>query len=313
MLSGDLKFLQLDLKGAIDQWKAALLTYESVNEWGTATNVIWWLIDAYLQLGDFQKVFDYCAEMTEIYMQHGLRIFAVGVLSKESLEKSRYGDLAEAMQIRRRCIDIIHETGPEYQFAWNYWEMGELVRLSGDLAGAAGWFERSGKIFEREQDNVGLSFYHRGMGDVAIARGDFEGAHRCFMDSVRHSQTANHTWMIAYAEQSRGRAELRLGQQALAEKHILKALKLAVNSRDQGIILVVLAAYAELLTQQRQLERAIQLASVVHGHFLTWHEIRKRAGDLLAVLRKSAPRSKYTKAEKRGRSTDLWKLVETLM
>ena len=113
MLSGDLKFLQLDLVGAIDEWKAARATYESVNEWGTATNVIWWLMDAYLQLGDFQKVFDYCAEMADIYLQHGLRIFAVGVFSKESLEKSRYGDLEEALQIRRRCIDIIHETGQE--------------------------------------------------------------------------------------------------------------------------------------------------------------------------------------------------------
>lgn len=312
MLAGDLKFLQLDLKGAIEEWNAARITYASVGEWGTATNVIWWLMDAYLQLGDFQKVFDCCAEMVEIFMQHGLRIFAVGVLSKESMEKSRYGDLGEALQIRRRCIDMIHETGPEYQFAWNYWEMGELVRLSGDLPGAADWVERSGQIFDREQDHVGMSFYYRGLGDIAMAHGDFASARQHFIDSLKHSRTSNHTWMIAYAEQSLGRAELRLRHEASAEKHILKALKLAVQSRDQGIVLVVLAAYAELLAQQGQQANAIHLASVVKGHFLTWHEIRKRAGDLLADLKKSTSRAKFGQAEKKAISTDLWALVNDL-
>jgi tetratricopeptide (TPR) repeat protein len=284
-----------------------------VGEWGTATNVIWWLMDAHLQLGNFQKVFDYCAEMTEIYLRHGLRTFAVGVLSKESLEKSRYGDLAEALQIRRRCLDIIHETGPEYQFAWNYWEMGELVRLSGDLVAASDWFERSGKIFDGEQDNVGMSFYYRGMGDIAMGRGDFEAARRHFMESIKHSRTANHTWMIAYVEQGRGRAELRLRQQASAEKHILKALKLAVTSRDQGITLVTLIAYAELLEQQGKLEKSIQLATTVLTHVLTWQETRKQAASLLAVLKKSIPGAKFAKAENRGKSTDLWKLVDQLI
>jgi tetratricopeptide (TPR) repeat protein len=264
-------------------------------------------------LGDFQKVFDYCAEMTEIYFQHGLRTFAVGVLSKESFEKSRYGDLAEALQIRRECIEIIHETGLEYQFAWNYWEMGELIRLSGDLNGASDWFERAGKIFDGEQDNVGISFYYRGIGDVAMGRGDFEAARRHFMDSIKYSRTANHTWMIAYAEQSRGRAGLRLGQQASAEKHILKALKLAVKSRDQGITLVALIAYAELLEQQGKLEKSIQLATIVQTHVLTWHETRKQAASLLAILKKSIPGAKFVKAENRGKSTDLWKLVDQLI
>jgi hypothetical protein len=87
---------------------------------------------------------------------------------------------------------------------------------------------------------------------------------------------------------------------------------LAVQSRDQGIILVVLAAYAELLAQQGQQANAIHLASVVKSHFLTWNEIRKRAGDLLADLKKSTSRAKFVQAEKKAKSTDLWALVNNL-
>lgn len=313
MLWGDLKFIQRDLRGAIEQWRTARTVYESVEEWGTATNAIWSLIDAYLQVGDFQKAYESCAEMAESYLQHGLRHFAVGVFSKESLEKSRHGDLADAMQIRQRCIDMIHESGPEYQFAWNYWEMGELVRLSGDLAGASNWFERAGPIFEREHDHVGISFYHRGMGDIALAQRDLKAARRYFTESVRHSRASNHTWMIAYAVNGLGRAELALGDDAAAEKHILEALRLAVKSADQGIILVVLAAYAALLYRKQNTEEAAQLASLVSGHILTWHETRKQATDLLAAWKPTSSNKKSANAEKRANSIDVWKLAKDLI
>jgi tetratricopeptide (TPR) repeat protein len=313
VLWGDLKFLRRDMKGAIDQWNAARALYTSVGEWGTATNVIWSLIDASLQVGDFPKAYAACAEMAESYMQHGLRTFAVGVFSKESLEKSRHGDLAEAIQIRQRCIDMIHETGLEYQYAWNYWEMGELVRLSGDLPGAANWFERAIKIFENEKDHVGRSFYYRGMGDVAMAKGDFRSARQHFLESVSHSRTANHTWMIAYTENGLGRSELALGHYAAAEKHALEALRQATRSGDQGIILVVLAAYAELLYQQGKVEKSLQLASLVSSHILTWHETRKQATALLVVLKKSTPSAKIARARTKGDVIDVWRFAKDLI
>jgi tetratricopeptide (TPR) repeat protein len=305
--------MQRDMDRAIEQWKAARETYESVDEWGTATNVVWWLMDAYLQTGDFQTVYDYCAEMAEIYRQHGLRNFVVGVYSKESLEKSRHGDLAEAVRIRQRCIDLIHESGPEYQFAWNYWEMGELMRLSGDLAGAAGWFERAFRIFEREPDNVGLSFYYRGLGDIAYMKADFEAARQHFRESVRHSRTANHIWMIAYAVNGLGRSELALEHYAAAQKHLLEALEMALKSADRGIMLVVLAAYAALLFGRGRLETAAQLASLAADHVLTWHETRKQAEDLLALLKKSLPPRAFLLAQKQGSTLDLWETIAALV
>jgi predicted ATPase/DNA-binding SARP family transcriptional activator len=312
-LWGEFKYMQRDIEGAIDQWQAARATFLSVDEWGTATSMLWQLCTAYLEVGDFSRAFGCCREMANVYMQHGARQLAVSALSKESYEKSRHGDLADALQIRQKCIDIIHETGPEYQFAWNYWEMGELVRLSGDLVGAADWFERSRKIFDKNQDSIGQSFYFRGMGDLAIAREDFRSARLHFSESVKLARAGNHIWTIAYSMNGLGRAELGLGHRALAEKHIVEALKIAARSRDPGITLVALYIYAELLKKKEQLEKAIQTTTLVCNHFATWHETRKQATELQASLRKASSRSRFLKAEEKGSSTDLWKLVDGIV
>ncbi|HSK88254.1 MAG TPA: hypothetical protein VK880_07860, partial [Anaerolineales bacterium] len=110
-----------------------------------------------------------------------------------------------------------------------------------------------------------------------------------------------------------GRAELRVGNDVSAKKHIIDALKLAVKSRDLGVILVALAAYAEMLAQQGKYESAVLLASLVYHHVLTWHETRKQAADLLKLLKRSIPGKRFTSAEKRGRAADIWKLAEDLI
>jgi tetratricopeptide (TPR) repeat protein len=312
-LWGEFKFMQRDMQGAIEHWSSARATFLAVDEWGTATNMLWFLCNAYLEVGDFPKAFQCCEEMADVYMQHGLRQLVVGSLSKESYEKSRHGDLEDALQIRQRCIDLIHETGLEYQYAWNYWEMGELVRLTGDLAAAADWFERSYKIFDKERDNIGKSFYFRGMGDLAMARQDFKSARLHFMESVKLSRAANHIWMIAYSMNGLGRSELGLGKSAFAEKHIVEALKLAVKSRDPGMILVVLTAYAELLGKTGQSEKALQVTTLVCNHFATWHETRNQAIELLSSLRESISYSRFLKAEEKGKSTDLWRLADGMI
>jgi tetratricopeptide (TPR) repeat protein len=312
-LWGEFKYMQRDLQGAIEHWNSARGTFLAVDEWGTATSMLWQLGNAYLELGDFPKAFERFREMADVYMQHGLRQLVVGALSKASYEKSRHGDLADALQIRQQCIDIIHETGLEYQYAWNYWEMGELVRLTGDLARAEDWFERSYKIFDKEQDNIGRSFYFRGMGDLAMARQDFKSARLHFTESVKLSRAANHVWMIAYCMNGLGRSELGLGQSAFAEKHNVEALKLSAKSRDPGLILVVLTAYAELLRDKGQHEKATRITALVCDHFATWHETRKQATDLLSSLGESSSRSRFLKAKEKGTSTDLWKLVDGMI
>jgi predicted ATPase/DNA-binding SARP family transcriptional activator len=308
-LWGELEFQLQDVEGASQQWQLARSKYLEVDEWGTASNVLWQLSNAYMQLGDFPQAFRGFEDIANTHIKHGLRHLAVNALSKESFEMVRYGSIDEALQIRQRCLDIIYDTGPAYQLAWNSWEMGEIMRVMGKLEQASEWYTKSYRIFDEEQDNVGRSYYFRGIADIALERRDFMSARENFSTCVQLARTVNHLWMIAYSLTGLTRAELGLHIIPAAKKHILDALRFAARTLDKGIALVALAGYAEVCQQLEKHDKAVELASVVNEHFASWHETRKHAAALLDSVRKQMPADKYLQHRNKGCTLDLWTCV----
>lgn len=310
-LWGDLKYQQQDVEGAIGQWQLARKSFLNVGEWAAASVMLWQLCDACLQIGDFQKAFDGYREIAATFREHGLRLVQISALSKESYEKARHGDIEEALQIRRTCLEMILETGVTYQFAWNYWEMGDLLRVKGDAEAASEWYERAYQIFDREQDHVGRSYYFRGMGDIALEKKNYESARDDFSTSVDLAKSVNHTWMVCYSLSKLARAQVELQDVKSAKKNFRDAFQYGVKTLDQGIILVAVMEYAEFCSKLGRNERAVELCSLVNEHFASWHETRKHASMLLVSLRRQMPAGKYTQFRNKGRTLDLWICIKS--
>jgi len=313
ILWGDLKYQEQDVEGAIQQWQLARNSFLNTGEWAAATHMSWQLSDVYLLLGDFPKAFDGYREIAATYREHGLLVAQVSALSKESYEKARYGDLEEALQIRRTCLDIILETGSTYQIAWNYWEMGELLRLMGDSGAASEWYERAYHIFDREQDNIGRSYYFRGRGDIALGKKNYEAARDQFSTSIELAKSVKHTWMICYSLSKLARAQVELQDVRSAQRSLRSAFEYGMKTLDKGIMLVAVLEYAEFCSKLGRDVRAVELASLVNNHFASWHETKKQATILLDGIRKSLPREQFNEAKKNGRSLDLWETVTSLI
>ena len=312
-LWGDLKYQQQDVEGAIQQWQLARNSYLNTGEWAAAGNMLWMLSDACLQIGDFQKAFNGYREIADTFREHGLRLIQISALSKESFEKARHGDIEEALQIRRTCLEMILETGITYQYAWNYWEMGDLLRVMGNSEAASEWYERAYQIFDREQDHVGRSYYFRGMGDIALEKKNYESARDYFSTSVDLAKSVNHTWMVCYSLSKLARAQVELHDFKSAKKIFHDALQYGMKTLDKGIMLVAVVEYAEVCSKVREHIRAVELCSLVQNHFASWHETKKQASTLLESLKKSLPRERFNEAKKYGRSLDIWETVEGLI
>jgi predicted ATPase/DNA-binding SARP family transcriptional activator/tetratricopeptide (TPR) repeat protein len=310
---GELKFYEQDLKEAIQQWEAARSMLLTIGEWAMPTEMLWNISELYLQLGFFQKAFDGFREISNTYLERGLIQQAVGCLSKLSFEKVRYGDLSEALSIRQRCLTMVQEAGLEYQFAWNYWEMGEVMRVSGDLTEASVWFDRSRQVFENFGDHLGSSFYYRGMGDVALARKDYQLAQDNFAKSAELARAAKHTWMLIYALTGLGRSQLAFQNLDLAGQYLGEALELSSRVKDKGIALMVLGGVTELLTCLRRPQEAIEVGSLVENHFAGWHETKNQMSTSLSSLKKSTTAGDYKQAQRRGGSLELWDTVDRLV
>jgi predicted ATPase/DNA-binding SARP family transcriptional activator len=309
-LWGDLKFQQQDVEGAIQQWQLARNNFLNSGEWAAASNMLWMLSDACIQIGDFQKAFDGYREIADTFRAHGLQLVQISALSKESFEKARHGDMEEALQIRRTCLEMILETGVTYQFAWNYWEMGDLLRVKGEAEAAAEWYERAYQIFDREGDHVGRSYYFRGMGDLALEKKDYESAREHFSTSVDLAKSVSHTWMVCYSLSKLARAQVEVQDVKSAKKNFCAAFQYGRKTLDKGIVLVALVEYAEFCSKLGNDARAVELCSLVNDHFASWHETKKHASTLLDSLKKSLSRERLNQAKKYGRSLDVWETVE---
>jgi predicted ATPase/DNA-binding SARP family transcriptional activator len=309
---GEMKVNEDDLQGAVQQWKEAHSSLLAAGEWSTATDIMWRMADVYLQLGSFQEAFDCYQEIAQNYFEHNLREHAVSALSKESFEKVRYGDMAEALQLRQQCLDLLVAGGPEYQVAWNSWEMGELMRVLGRPEDAREWYERSHKIFENYNDEAGESFYFRGLGDIALKAGDYKAALAAFSKSAKLAEDSKHTWTIIYALTGLGRSAMGLDDRTAAQKHLEQAASLTIRARDKGIALVVTGAFAALLASKGKSIHAVELAALVQSHFASWQETKKQASSLLESERASLPKSKFNQAVERGCSLDVWVTIRSL-
>jgi predicted ATPase/DNA-binding SARP family transcriptional activator len=311
ILWGDLKYQQQDLEGAIQQWQAARNSFLNVGEWAVATHTLWQLSDAYLQVGDFPKAFEGYQEIADINREHGLRIRQLSALSKESYEKARHGDIEDALQIRSTCLNTIQETGLTYHLAWNYWEMGELLRLKGDAEAAAEWYARAYPIFDGEPNNLGRSYYFRGMGDIALGKKQYESARAHFATSVDLAKSVKHTWMVCYSLSKLARAQVELQDVKSAKKNFRDAFQSGIKTLDQGIMLAALVEYAEFCSRLGRKERAVELCSLVNDHFASWHETRKHASMLMDSLQKQMPVGKYARSRNKGRTLDLWTCMKS--
>ena len=309
---GELKFKNHDLEGAVEQWSAARTSLQACGEWATANDISWQLTDVYIQLGEFQKAFDCCKDMFQVYLAHGLRENAVTILSKESFEKVRYGDIEDALRLRQQCIEMLHETGPEYQFGWNYWEMGEALRVLGRLEEASDWYERSRQVFEKYNDYAGSTFYYRGVGDVALAKRQYEAARTAFAKSLQLAQQARHTWSMTYVLTGLSKSEIGLGDVESANLHLRQAAGLARKAKDRGIALVLILAVAHLYTCEAKLEKAVELGALVASHYSSWFESRTQASGLLKTLNKEMDPEEFQRARNRGTGLDVWETVGQL-
>jgi predicted negative regulator of RcsB-dependent stress response len=167
--------------------------------------------------------------------------------------------------------------------------------------------------FETYEDDVWKVFYARGFGDIALARADFHTARQYFSQSLELARNTRHEWAMVYALTGLGRSELGLKNIAAVGQYFREALQLAFKIMDPGITMVALAGYAELLRQEGKPESAIQVASLVSGHYAAWRETRDAASALLTALKKSVNTARFKQAQKKGQARDLQETVAALI
>jgi predicted ATPase/DNA-binding SARP family transcriptional activator/tetratricopeptide (TPR) repeat protein len=249
-----------------------------------AANSYWQLADIHMSMGEPGVSLKYLHEMGEFLVQRGRLQLATMALSRQSYESVRYGDLADALKIREYSLQASLRFQDDFLIAWDYWEMGEIYRVKGDLLAARQWFDRSIAYFEKVGASVGNTFYFRGLGDLALAKGDFNLAKQHFSDGIEWARRTFHPWQEAYISFGLGKAELGSGDLDKSRHYLAHGLRLALADEDAGgLVLMGIVRVAKLYQATGGSQRVDDLIEIILSHPLSWHETRREAASLIGL------------------------------
>lgn len=278
----DISMLLTDFDDAHAYLDRAQPAAESVGNWG----MVWALLlarrEVYLRQGRPEKMFPVFDEMLAMSRRVGNYRLECWTLGWDSIYAQRYHTIERALFKRQGALMLAEEFGLEYDKAWSAFELGEVYRLMGDEAAARNWYNLSHPQFEQQGQDMGLAFYQRGLGDLALGREDWAEAHE------RHSAYLNwankeDTWSHIYALCGVGRAEIGLGRHDEALAHFREALQLAVSSRRRDTVSLPVACLARLAVESGHSALAGLLAAAVVASPLTWIETREWVRDIAAA------------------------------
>ena len=237
-------------------------------------------------------------------MAQGRLRSALSFLSRESYESLRYGTVEHALETREKCLAIVAKADDPLGKPWYIWEMGEIYRVMGDQEQARQWYEQAFAAFKKTQDhydatffNQGLAFYHRGLGNIALAQNRVEEARDHLQESLNMAEVSGHKWITAYALADLGRVMLLSGQHDTAQQHFVRSLKLAKQIANGGMAMIALAGIVVLYAVKERWEEANELGGLVLNHPLTWQETKAQVAAMLGNKMTAANRSKATERE----------------
>lgn len=243
----------------------------------------------------------------ETYQEAGFIPGALSMASWASIAFTRGGDLAQALSLRQQSLELPGGVRTVL-LAWHEWEMGDLLRIMGDGAGARHWYAQSRPLME-QLDPLGVAYYYRGMGDLALADGrdaeamqHFETCYQIVAGLLTFGQRIFHEWTCAYALVGRGRAEARMGNFAEANTHMVDALRLAHKQAELGLSLIVIASMAAVCKEQQRWAEAASLAAFALANKATWYEFRQLAQAVLAEARQQLTEEEVERAKAHGRN-----------
>ncbi|MGW8226981.1 MAG: tetratricopeptide repeat protein [Anaerolineales bacterium] len=295
---------------AILNWQAAEAKFDQMGD--TITSLHWLVGELLFKIGDYDTAFKYYQQFREKYLQRGHKRVAAYALSFESIHALRYSDIHHARVTREESLRLSQEVEDDFGEAWSTWEMGEIERVAGNYRDSLEWFERAMLMFRNVNETNGLIFYHRGLADLALARGDNALAKTHFEQSYEHANQLNFSWGAAYALSGLGRVEADLQDFDLALKYLSKSLDLSTKIDDAGLALLVLFTCAHLYAAQGKNGPAMEISSLVAGHFATWNEIKGQAAELSNRLRGSIP-DQTRPADIERDLAELWSMVHHLL
>ncbi|MBK8988958.1 MAG: AAA family ATPase [Chloroflexi bacterium] len=277
-----------------------------------AAHVRYDMADISMSNGQFREAIDWFESAKTLFIQVGDRQAVAHTQSWQSIAAGRLGDFALAEHWRSVSQLTFTQIQDEKGLAWGCWEWGELRRLQGQLDFARDLYEQSFVGFRQHRISLGLVYYHRGLGDLALMGQDWAAACAHYDQALEAMHDTYHPWGQGYIYTHYGLAQIAQGEFAAARRCYQAAVHYVMVLGDKGVTLMALYGVANLLAAEGDLAGAVALAAFVQFHLAAWWETRERARLFLADLATQLGPAAFAAAQLARQEMSLNEVIESV-
>ncbi len=331
--------LRSNLQEARQCLEEGLALYQSTgNRWGERIALFWmgFLANAEGNTGEAKRLFQVSLDMAEQikdgigammcfqqlgntarargeyeeankYFKQGLVLAReIGVKGDIARGLRSLGNIARARREYTKADQYLHESLEGYRELGNRARIARVLYELGDTARLQGRYEQARELFrESLNTNQALGFLSGSLSSMS-RRGDVPDEKQQY--SERLYQEASRQEGEAYALIGLGGAACGLGNTTEAQQHLQRALQIATQTGTISLVLIALAALAELLAQVGKPEKSIELCAFVY-HAANWQETKDRVKVVSTGLGARLSPAKFSAAYKRGQAFTLEEAV----
>jgi tetratricopeptide (TPR) repeat protein len=292
---------------AISLCKESREIFDSIGDRGSAAITLSTSGVISLRAGEYKKASHFYGRSREIFTDIGNRNRAAIAMSFEGLTACRMGDLERAREIRQECLTLFQELADENGIAWSLWEMGDIYRIRGDYEEARLWYRDSLRHYQAQ--NFPLWLDYRAKGDIALALGEDAEARDYYKEYLSRAREHYRFGNVSYALSGLGRAAVGLGDYEMAHRHFIDALHTARDEGERGLMLIALAGMAGWLAATGENKWAVELAAFVSEHHASWYETKNQATRVMEDASARLPAEVAELAQEKGKSRELGELI----
>lgn len=271
------------------------------------------LTGIYFQQGEIEQGFAFLHETQRKYERIGNMRLLVASLNWDSLYAVRYSTIERALEVRLRGIELAGKLGNRSDATWQMFELGDIYRVSGDLEKAMELYEQAKSNFEKMNLMLGLGYYQRGLGDIAIQQARYLDAVDQYQKFMYYVAKDNHLWSIGQAHAKLALANAYSGNLKESRIEIYDTISLMQDWREDDLILQLLLAEPVCLHQEGKYEGAVELAAFIAYHPISWNETKQQAHTIMDTSSHELPDKVVQSAIEQGKTLNLETVIANLI
>jgi serine/threonine protein kinase/predicted ATPase/DNA-binding SARP family transcriptional activator/alpha-beta hydrolase superfamily lysophospholipase len=249
-------------------------------------------------------------QLSEEYDHRWNRPYAYYLLTRAAVAQ---GDYEQAQRYAQQASKAAQESKDRWFLAYCLIELGNVALAQDQFAVAKEHYQTSYAIRQEFADREGMALALNRLATATFRQQSYAEARSLYLQSLDLYRELDDKGGLASTINGLGFVASGQADYETAAKYFYQALQIAQELRFTPLIVWILLGIGEMLLKIHQIERGVELLSLVEHHPAAEREASLRARLCLDQFRDQLSPAEFTAIDQRGQQLDLDHFIETIL